>query len=130
MNQDQTVICFFAWSSALLAERKSALVSRKASVVRLFIEYLFMIPDDRFCYYRVLASLRGENRLVGATRTTADLPLLLTSRSVSWPSCCATSIVGVLQAPKTSKRFGLLLTSNLVGWQSRGYHWRRARHRL
>ena len=48
MNQDQTVICFFAWSSALLAERKSALVSRKASVVRLFIEYLFMIPTIAF----------------------------------------------------------------------------------
>ena len=37
----------------------------------------------------------------------ADLPLLLTSKSVSWPSCLRdANSGGVLQAPKTSKRFG------------------------
>jgi len=65
-----------------------------------------MIPTIAFVIIE-FSRLSEWNRLVGATRTTADLPLLLTSRSVSWPSCCATSIVGVLQAPKTSKRFGL-----------------------
>jgi hypothetical protein len=43
MNQDQTVIGFLAWSAALPAESKSALVSRKAGIIRVFIEDLLII---------------------------------------------------------------------------------------
>jgi hypothetical protein len=44
MNQDQTVICFLVWSAAWPAERKSALVSRKTTIIRLFIENLSVLP--------------------------------------------------------------------------------------
>jgi hypothetical protein len=67
-GQDQTVICFFAWSSALPAARKSALVRMLVNMSRLFIEGRILGPCQAKENRNSISLERGE--AAGGSRRT------------------------------------------------------------